>query len=307
MTIFISYALRDKELADKFANLLQLGAGIPHDDIFFSADAGSIPNGADFREQILSKLNGAGMVICLLSLSYFESSYCVAECGAALARKQGGKGEYRSFMISPFDFSDLPPIVQGIQSGKISDSKALAALREVITRDGTRVPGLPKWIREVEDFLLHAEEARKVYEADALAEKMAPKAAIFVRDSGKDSDGNEIYFKSKLRLIFENDTGKPLTIFNAMWEPAPGSLFHGPSPYLRWQALRSGVWTREVPKDPSIQIEIGERFRTYVGTKLLLNEEQLIQVIEAGAINRLGKVTINMTIGGIGTILELPI
>ncbi len=307
MKVFISYSLRDRELAAKFAKLLQLGAGVGvvDDDLFFSGDAGTIQNGTDFREQILLSLNSADMVVCLLSPSYFESTYCTAECGAALARKQAGKGEYMSFLVPPFEFSDLPQIVQGIQSGKISDSKALAALPVVIARSGTRTPGLQKWIQEVEDFLPHAEQARKVYEAEALAGRIAPKNTLFAFDEGVDVNGKKIYFKTKLRLIFENETGSTVEILKAIWEPAPGSLFEAPSPYLKWQTFRSGVWTREEPVDPLIQA--GQEFRTYIGSNDLFKEKQLIRVIEGSTLNRLGTVTIYMTIGGVKVLRELTI
>ena len=132
MNLFISHADADKELATKFVDLLLLGIGVPHDNIFCSSSRGAIPNGSFFVQHILSNLNRADFVIALLTRSYFESHFCQAEAGAALARQTAGVCEFVSFVVPPVTFSELDGALYGRQSGSILDLPALGELRDRI-------------------------------------------------------------------------------------------------------------------------------------------------------------------------------
>jgi hypothetical protein len=160
MKIFISHATADKELAEKLVDLLRLGAGLSHDDIFFSSRDGDIPNGEFFVQHILNQLNEAKLVFCLVSESYFESKFCQAEAGAALARKTAGAAGFHALAVPPVRFPDLDGILYGVQSGYVDDPRALDALRDVI---GSMAKPLPTatWESKRESFLKDAREIIK--------------------------------------------------------------------------------------------------------------------------------------------------
>jgi len=78
-TIFISHRTTDKEFAEIFVNFL-ISIGVPFNSIFCS----SLP-GNDVKEQISKEVNSAiKKSVCnivLLSKEYYESAYCLNECG----------------------------------------------------------------------------------------------------------------------------------------------------------------------------------------------------------------------------------
>lgn len=78
-SIFISHRTSDKEYADIFVNFL-VSIGVPFNNIFCS----SLP-GNDVEEQISKEVNLAiKKSVCniiLLSKEYYESTYCLNECG----------------------------------------------------------------------------------------------------------------------------------------------------------------------------------------------------------------------------------
>src|SRR4051794_18155350 len=121
MRIFISHAVVDRELASAFVDLLQLGIGINRNDLFFSSYAGSIPNGEYFVERILGELNRAGFVIAILSKAYFKSQFCVAEAGAALARKEQGQTAFYSLVVPPEQLTDLGGVLYARQTGYVTN------------------------------------------------------------------------------------------------------------------------------------------------------------------------------------------
>jgi hypothetical protein len=131
MKIFVSYATADHELASKFVDLLQLGIGIPRDQIFFSLYPGSIPNAEYFVQHILNELNDSEMVIAILSHAYFESEFCLAEVGAALARKEHGDAEFYSLVVPPEKLSSLGGVLYARQTGYVTAPEALDELRKI--------------------------------------------------------------------------------------------------------------------------------------------------------------------------------
>ncbi len=72
MKIFVSHAVADAELAPAFVRLLQLGAGVPADDIFYSSRHGDVPNGAFFVQHILAELTSTALVVALVSRALLE-------------------------------------------------------------------------------------------------------------------------------------------------------------------------------------------------------------------------------------------
>lgn len=131
MKIFISHAVRDRDLASKFVDLLQLGIGVARNQIFFSSYAGSIPNAEYFVQSILTELNGSDLVIAKLSRAYFKSEFCLAEAGAALAARERGEVKFYSLVVPPVEFGDLGGVMYARQTGLITTPGALEELRKV--------------------------------------------------------------------------------------------------------------------------------------------------------------------------------
>jgi TIR domain len=129
MKVFVSHATADRELASKFVDLLQLGIGIDRAQLFFSSYPGSIPNAEYFVQHILKELNDSQLVIAILSHAYLKSQFCLAEAGAALARKEHGDSEFYSLVVPPEQVSDLGGVLYARQTGYITDDGSLDELR----------------------------------------------------------------------------------------------------------------------------------------------------------------------------------
>ncbi|NJA05713.1 toll/interleukin-1 receptor domain-containing protein [Methylococcaceae bacterium WWC4] len=77
---FISYQTADKQIAGRIKELLEsigIASFLAHDDIDVSEE---------WRLKILEEIRKASVFICILSKSYFESSWCVQESGIAAFR-----------------------------------------------------------------------------------------------------------------------------------------------------------------------------------------------------------------------------
>jgi len=83
------------------------GTGIPHCDIFCSSTEGNIPNGAFFVQHILEQLAAADLIVLVLSESFLNSEFCIAEAGAAQVRQLAKTATLYTLIVSPIDFPDL--------------------------------------------------------------------------------------------------------------------------------------------------------------------------------------------------------
>lgn len=82
--LFISHAVKDKPVIDKFFNLLQTGAGVLLDEAFVSSVSGAdIPPGNDFVDHAKKNLIKSKLVILFITPNYYKSRFCIAELGAA--------------------------------------------------------------------------------------------------------------------------------------------------------------------------------------------------------------------------------
>lgn len=83
-SVFISHAVKNKDIADKLVDLLETGVGISDSEIFCSSLEGlGIPGGTNFVEFIRKQIKDPKVVILLLSEDYFDSQFCLAELGAS--------------------------------------------------------------------------------------------------------------------------------------------------------------------------------------------------------------------------------
>ncbi len=287
LKIFVSHAVVDAELAGNLADFLQLGAGVSHSEIFLSSRKGNIPNGQYFVAHILKELNAADLVIAMVSKSYLESHFCLEELGAALSRKTENKATFYSLLVPPVTFSDLDGVLYGMQAGSILDRAVLNELREVITSAGSKAPSLADWDQKRDSFLRLALEAVGGLEADELM------CHIILKDVRIDRDNRPaIHFKSKLRITFENDTGKELVLHSSVWDKSRNGVpCIGPSPYLLWQVARGQGWSDE---SASPEISVGDLFRTWIA----LNESVTDgEILRRCALRQLGTLEAHVSIG----------
>ncbi len=178
MNLFISHADADKEMAAKFVDLLQLGIGVPHGDIFCSSAKGTIPNGSFFVQHILGKLTSADFVIALLTRSYFKSHFCLAEAGAALVGQTAKGSEFLSFIVPPVKLSELDGALYGVQSGSILERPVLGELRDrIVARMKVTPPGTSVWDEKREDFLKTATAVATGYEVAESSSQITDAAA----------------------------------------------------------------------------------------------------------------------------------
>lgn len=127
--IFISHAVADKALADKFTTFLKEAIGVPSDSIFCSSvDGHGNPLGVDFNEYMQKKIRRPELVILLMSPRYMESWFCLMELGATWAKSLNAL----PVIVPPTNF-DVVSSTLGLRQGwKIDDNNKLIELRQMI-------------------------------------------------------------------------------------------------------------------------------------------------------------------------------
>jgi hypothetical protein len=214
MKIFVSHAVDDRKLVKEFVDFIQLGAGLQRNEIFCSSLAGSIPNGAFFVQHILKELQAADLIICILSRSYFESEFCLAEVGAAQARRVAGSATIYSLIVPPVTYADLQGVLYGVQSGSILKAQALGELRDILTAGRADFPGTPTWDENRDSFLELANNIIGRNRATELLNQIHVQDIFIERSKGNPN----IKVENKLRLVFNNGTGKEIEVGPANWE-----------------------------------------------------------------------------------------
>lgn len=127
--LFVSHSTRDRELVDKFIDLLVTGAGLSRDAVFASSlpDRG-IPLGQEFVDHIKNELTRAALVVFVVSQDFYRSRFCICEMGAAWAL---GK-RVAPLLVRPLQYSDVAEVFAGAQLGLLYSSADLDSLKVVI-------------------------------------------------------------------------------------------------------------------------------------------------------------------------------
>jgi hypothetical protein len=147
--IFISHAAADKELIDKFFDLLQLGCEFRTEDIFCtSIDGAGIQIGADFVAWIDKSLTKSKTVILMISENYLNSRFCIAEMGAAWALDKN---------VFPIIIPPVPRAVGGVlhstQSARLNE-QGLDDLRDILIKHHQdTVITTARWTAKKDEFL----------------------------------------------------------------------------------------------------------------------------------------------------------
>lgn len=121
-SVFISHAVKNKDIADKLVDLLETGVGISDSEIFCSSLEGlGIPGGTNFVEFIRKQIKDPKVVILLLSEDYFDSQFCLAELGASWVLSH----RVVPILVPPLEYGDVKAVLTGVQLLKINDSNSL--------------------------------------------------------------------------------------------------------------------------------------------------------------------------------------
>lgn len=86
--LFISHSHDDNDLAEKLVELLRMGMNFKKEEILCSSIKGSIPTGTNFIRHLKESVTECTAVIFLITESYMQKPFCMAELGAAWALNQ---------------------------------------------------------------------------------------------------------------------------------------------------------------------------------------------------------------------------
>ncbi|MEW4210701.1 toll/interleukin-1 receptor domain-containing protein [Priestia megaterium] len=127
--IFISHAVKDRELVTELINLLE-GMGIESNQIFCSSVPGyGIPLGVNFLEKIKSELNGNVTVIFVLTPNFYKSPVCMCEMGATWVQTKF----HIPIVVPPLDFKDMLGVISTTQGLKINEPGHLNNLNSALS------------------------------------------------------------------------------------------------------------------------------------------------------------------------------
>jgi hypothetical protein len=142
-SVFVSHAVKDKELAHEIVSLMEEGMGVPEGEIFCSSLQGyGIPSGQNFVTYIKKQMLEPKMVILLLTPAYFESKFCVSELGAAWIKSHS----IFPIIVPPLTYGDVKDVLLGTQVAKIDDDIKYNELREsLVSSIGFNPKTITKW------------------------------------------------------------------------------------------------------------------------------------------------------------------
>jgi hypothetical protein len=270
--------------------MLQLGVGLHHDEIFYSSMKGTIPNGEFFVQNIIKELNVADFVIAILSRSYFASHFCLAEAGAALARKASGACEFISLLVPPASFSDLDGILHGVQSGSVIDRPNLSEMKDRLQAKlpNRNLPGSPLWDQKRDDFLHVAQQAVSLYEVKAALPKITVNNYQWKHEPG--TPDHKVYVNYKIRINLKNGLSTPIYIESGTWESgSDGIPPFEPSQHLKWRLKELDT------EQQSLLVPAGSVFRTWIG---LAHDTSCAECLKRSAAKQTGTMHLKLEVGG---------
>lgn len=150
-SVFISHAVKDRELAHEIVSLIEEGMGVPEGEIFCSSlDGYGIPSGENFVTYIRDQLLEPKVVVLLLTPAYFESKFCVSELGAAWIKSHN----IFPILVPPLKYEDVKDVLLGVQVSKIDDDIKYNELLDTIKKTVTFEPkSQTKWDTKRRAFL----------------------------------------------------------------------------------------------------------------------------------------------------------
>jgi hypothetical protein len=178
--LFLSHAVKDKELVDAFIELLEGGVGIEKEAIFCTSSEGQgIPTGEDFNPFMRTELQHANIVVALVTENYYESAFCLCETGGAWY----GEKPFVPLLSPPVNFGDLRGALYGKQAGLLNETRSLNEAYDRLRKFlDARDHGVARWNARRDKFIarlpemlekIGRPEGLKAAEADALRKELA--------------------------------------------------------------------------------------------------------------------------------------
>jgi class 3 adenylate cyclase len=87
------------------------------------------------------------------------------------------------------------------------------------------------------------------------------------------TDNIKITYKSKIRIIFKNETGHILDVGAPTWKTRNGDVPHQAPPVWGWEVDENGKWANA--EKPTATIGLGQVFRTWIGLASGFKEDEL--------------------------------
>lgn len=153
--IFISHAVKDKEIADAFVDVILQGAiSVPINEIFcVSTDGTKIKSGDDWRDSIKENIISAKINFLLISPNYKESEVCMNEMGAVWMTKS----LVLPLIIDPINYKTVGVIQEPNQIEKLLDEKSLDRIKDIVQEELQISNSLIKsdrWTVKKKEFLI---------------------------------------------------------------------------------------------------------------------------------------------------------
>jgi len=156
--LFISHASKDKDLVDKFVDLLDTGCGLNRDEIFCtSLESLGVPPGEDFIQFIKEKIRNPSFIILMLSPNYYDSVFCLCELGASWALSSS----VFPIVVPPFNKEDIKATLAVTQLGTITEPSYLDMLRDQIKSIHNTTGTTPTWNVKRDQFLSEIDDVLK--------------------------------------------------------------------------------------------------------------------------------------------------
>ncbi len=148
--IFISHSSNDEKEVQNFVdNILQLGIGIHHDDIFCtSVESMGIKTGEDIRKHIKQNIKHCDFAFLIISENYNKSSICLNEMGAAWALDR----KVMPLLLNT-TFEKLAWLFTPNIASQINEDSTLNMLYDELTEKYSIRKNVVKWGKYKTDFL----------------------------------------------------------------------------------------------------------------------------------------------------------
>ena len=128
--IFVSHAVKDKEIADAFVDVILCGGLTVHVTQIFcvSTDGTKIKSGDDWRNSIKESIHSSKIIFMLISPNFKESEVCLNEMGAAWV----SDATVVPLIIDPITYGTVGVIYQPTQIEKLLEEKSLDRIRDIV-------------------------------------------------------------------------------------------------------------------------------------------------------------------------------
>jgi len=175
--IFLSHAFADKALADLLRNTLVLG-GVPEGRIFYSSDRGTgIPSGKDVGTYLRRSLQGAGLVIELVSETFLTRPMCLMELGGAWALDTSTY----PIVVPPLSRDEAARQIGNVQMGLLGTDAEISGifdeLHDRLAQDLGIQTKATTWNRAIADFKRQLQSQLAAVQAAAAAAPVLPQVA----------------------------------------------------------------------------------------------------------------------------------